>query len=210
MTRWRSAVSGGIAAAVFGTAALAWATDGFAALTTDDARAATVRRAPVAVPAAMLADAPDAPVPLLPPGRVAIVDFVSTGCVTMCRAQGSAFQWLQRAVASHPDGARIALRTASFDPDDDHARLAGWREAFGADPARWTVGRLAAADQDRVLTTFGIVPVRDPVGGWRHNAALHVVDAGGRLVRIVPVTRPDVALAAALALVHDDGERRQP
>lgn len=184
---------------VAATASLAWATEGFTAFTTDGARAARVARAPVAVPAVVAFDAQDHPVPLVDSGTATILDFVSTQCAGVCRAQGAVFQQLQQMIAAHPARGHLRLRTVSFDPADDAARLAGWGHAFGADPDVWLVTRLASSDRTRVLATFGITTVRDPLGGWRHNSALHVVSPDGRLVRVLPVDATAAALAVAVA-----------
>jgi protein SCO1/2 len=180
--------------------AMAWATAGFTAVTTDGARAARVRRAPVPVPAAVAVEPDGRTTPAIPSGVVAIVDFVSTRCTQLCRAQGTTQQALQRALADMPGGTPIVLRSLSFDPADNPAQLAAWRDAFGARSPTWTIGQLSAAHRDTVLRVFGIVPVREHTGEWRHNAALHLVDRAGQLVRIVPVTQPEVALAVAKRL----------
>jgi protein SCO1/2 len=54
------------------------------------------------------------------------------------------------------------------------------------------------AQLDAVLAAFGIVVLPDGRGDFVHNAAIHVVDARGRLRRVVDPGRWQVALAAAL------------
>lgn len=199
--RRRAWAAGGAWTLVLGaaTASLAWATDNFTAFTTDGARAARVARAPVAVPAVLAFDAQDRPVRLVDSGAATILDFVSTQCAGVCRAQGAVFRQLQQMIGAHRERSRVRLRTVSFDPADDAARLASWGDAFGADPAVWQVTRLDAADRARVLATFGITTVRDPVSGWRHNTALHVISPDGRLVRVLPVDAVAEAIEAAVA-----------
>jgi protein SCO1/2 len=198
-------IAGTVIAVVASVASAVWATDGFRAVTLDGARAAAVARRPVPVPH-VTATAPDGAVrPVLadaghPAPRAAIVDFVSTQCVAVCLAQGAVFQRLQQAVQARGLSDRIRLLTVSFDPDDDVGRLAGFAESRRLDPAVWTVVRVDESGRDAMLAAFGIRVVRDPLAGWRHNTALHVVDADGRLVRILPLDVGGGARAVEAAL----------
>jgi len=47
---------------------------------------------------------------------------------------------------------------------------------------------------------FGVKVVPDPLYGFQHNVAVHVVDREGRLVRIVD-TEPDEVVAALMRQV---------
>lgn len=201
--RAATGVAGTVAATVLAVAALAWSTQGFRALTLDGARAAAVANRPRPVPSAHVQDADGAAIPIAVPGMVTVVDFVSTACLSVCLAQGSAFALLQDSLGGGATSAdrRIRLVTVSFDPDDDASRLRGWAEAQGATAPSWRVGRVAADDRRRLLETFGIVLVRDPVAGWRHNAAFHLVDGGGAVRRIIAANDPVGALRAARLLV---------
>ena len=202
LRRWRGllGIAGGAGA---GLAAMAWATDGFRALTLDAARGAAVASTPRPVPPVVLVDeATDAPV-RFGDGAVTIVDFVSTSCEAICVAQGARFGTLQAALqgrAAAAGAAPIRLLTISFDPDDDARRLDAWRAVRGADPAWWRVVRVAPADRRALLDTFQVTVVRDPIAGWRHNAAFHLVDPAGRLARIIPADEPERALRTADSL----------
>ena len=69
------------------------------------------------------------------------------------------------------------------------------------DRSVWQAMSLAEpADRRRLLDAFGIMVVPAPLGEFEHNAALHIIDASGRLVRIVDADAPGAALAAALAV----------
>ena len=196
--RSRRGLLGALLAVGTSTGALAWATDGFRALTLDGARAAAVAAAPRPLPVVTWLD-PTARV-RWDDGLVTIVDFVSTSCEAICLAQGTRFASLQRTLRARGRRTPIRLLTIAFDPADDARRLDAWREARGVDGEWWDVARVAPDDRAMLLRTFGVTVVRDPAGGWRHNAAFHVVDGRGRLARIVPADDADQALRAADSL----------
>ena len=71
-------------------------------------------------------------------------------------------------------------------------------------PQAWRIVALAeSADRRRLLDAFGIMVVPAALGEFEHNAALHIVTAGGRLVRIVDVQAPAEAIEAALHLSRE-------
>jgi protein SCO1/2 len=50
----------------------------------------------------------------------------------------------------------------------------------------WTLGRPQhAGELARWLQAFGVVVIPDPLGGYAHNAALHVVGPDRKLVAIL-------------------------
>jgi protein SCO1/2 len=62
----------------------------------------------------------------------------------------------------------------------------------------WTIA--APADDAalrRLLDETGVVVIHDGMGGYAHNAAIHVVVPPGRLVRIFPMEKYREALAFA-------------
>lgn len=92
-------------------------------------------------------------------------------------------------------------RSASIRPNDDAVALHDYAVRMGLKPEVWSVVTLASAsDRQQLLDAFGIMvlPARD--GEFEHNAALHIVDGRGRLVRILDYDAPGRALDAALAL----------
>lgn len=205
-SRGGRAIVGVAAAAAIGLGGLAWATDGFRALTVDAARRVAVAATPRPVPVGALRDAASGAPMRLGRDTVTIIDFVSTSCEIVCVAQGARFGALQDALRARgaSSAAAVRLLTVSFDPDDDARRLDGWARVRGVDAAWWRVAQVAPASRRALLDAFGITVVRDPVGGWRHNAAFHLVDGRGRLARIVPADDPAWALRAAdsLAVAH--------
>ena len=81
--------------------------------------------------------------------------------------------------------------------NDDVAALREWATRHGADGQRWRVAR--PRDPPRtaaLLSAFGVVAVPDGLGGYEHNAAIHLLDDAGRLVRISDIEAPQAFIAA--------------
>lgn len=189
--------------ALAGGTALALTTDGLRAFTSEDARRLEVSEAPVQLPVLEVLGTDGRPVSLSDPERVTLLDFVYTRCETVCRALGSEFQQLQTEIRARGLQDRIRLLSVSFDPEHDTpAGLAAYARHQRADSAVWQFAVLAnAANLPKLLGNFGIVVIPDGLGGFEHNAAIHVVDQRGRLVRIVDLANPAAALTEALARV---------
>lgn len=187
--------------ALAGGSALVLTTDGLRAFTSEDARRLEVSEAPVQLPVLDVLDTDGRPVSLSDPDRVTLLDFVYTRCETVCRALGSEFQQLQTEIRARGLQNRVRLLSISFDPEHDTpAELAAYARHQHADGAVWQFAVLAkAADLPRLLGNFGIVVIPDGLGGFEHNAAIHVVDQRGRLVRIMDISNPAAALAEAVA-----------
>ena len=72
---------------------------------------------------------------------------------------------------------------------------------LGASEQVWTFSTVTDDAQLReLLRTFGIVVIPDGLGGYQHNAAIHIVTPDGRLVGIHGIDEPAQALAAALRI----------
>jgi protein SCO1 len=130
---------------------------------------------------------------------VLIVDFIFTRCPTVCQALGSTFQQLQAQVHAGSqrtagEDARIGLLSISFDTtNDDAAALAAYGRVHRARADLWRVAApLDAAATQRLLRSLGVVVIADGLGGYAHNAGLHLVHRDGRLLAI-----------------HDQGEWRR-
>ncbi|HJW03061.1 MAG TPA: SCO family protein [Azospira sp.] len=190
-----------LAVALAGSTALALTTDNLRAFTSEDARRLEVSAAPVPLPPLEVQGIDGRPVPLSDPGRVTLLGFVYTRCATVCRALGNEFQQLQAGIRARGLQNRVRLLSISFDPAHDTvAELATYARHQHADAALWQFGVLAnPADLPKLLGTFGIVVIPDGLGGFEHNAAIHVVDQRGRLVRIEDLANPAEALAEAVA-----------
>jgi protein SCO1/2 len=137
-------------------------------------------------------------------GRVLIVDFVYTRCQTLCSALGSIYQQLQQQIIDRGLQHQVGLLSISFDPaNDDLKALEDYATRMRMDPAVWRIETLSRwQDRRRLLDAFGIMVLPAPLGEFEHNAALHLVNAQGQLVRIMDYDRPGDALNAALALAR--------
>jgi len=195
-------------AVVLAWAAAAWLTHDFRAFTEEGARRIEVRDAPVAAPSLEVVGPGVGPVALpellRAHGGATIVDFVYTRCVSVCAALGSGFQQLQqRIVEGDRAGDRpVRLLSVSFDPaHDDVPALRRYASGLRADPGIWRfVGVRDAAALEGLLRAFRVVVIPDGFAGYEHNAALLVVDADARLVRVFDYDELDEALHFARSL----------
>lgn len=178
---------------LLGTGGLWWGSDGFAAFTAESARRAHILRAPRALPPALLEDQ-DGRVFSLHDyrGKLLAIEFIYTRCSTICRTLGMSFKQIRDRVAPQALGRDFALLTISFDTQsDDPARLKAYANAYGADGKDWRVARVPdAAQLKRLLDAFGIVVIPDGLGGFEHNAALHLLGRDGRLALIGDIDQP--------------------
>jgi protein SCO1/2 len=206
VSAWRG-IAGAVVSLTAVVALLGGATRGFRVWTTDAARAMAVAEHPIAVPRVALVDAQRAPQFIAEASRATIVDFVYTRCVTLCGTMGATYQQLQADIVRRGVADRVRLLTISFDPAwDTPERLHYYAIAMHPDPTVWTIATLSDANQlEELMRTFGIRAIPDGVGGFVHNAALHVVDPAGQLVAIVPIEARDDAIDAALAALSATG-----
>ncbi len=169
------------AAGLWSTAAL---TDGLRAFTSESARRLAIESAPQPLPA-IAWQGHAAP---LAPGVVRVVDFIYTRCPSICQAQGGVQARLQAELAAPIARGEVELLSIGFDlAHDTPAALRAHRERHGA-VAGWHAAAPAEAQSlATIATAFGITIVADGAGGFVHNAALHVVDAQGRLVGVLDI-----------------------
>lgn len=172
---------------VGGLGALALATDGFRAFTTESARRLTVAKQPRALPqlALQTADGRSIDFTVLR-GHWLLVDFIYTRCESYCSVQGNEYARLQQRLAEPIARGQVLLLSISFDPaHDGPAQLAAYQRRSGDHGAGWIAARPArASDLPVLLRSFGVTAVPDRLGGYVHNAAIAVVDPAGRLVAI--------------------------
>ena len=168
-----------------GIAALNWATDGFHVVTTEGARALAVARHPRALPDTALV-AKDGRMFSLSDyrGKEVLVDFIYTGCPTICGVLGDDFRSLRGRDGSNTG---LDLLSISFDmANDDREALDLYAQRFDAKAPRWRIARAArSADLDQLLSAFGVIVTPDGFGGFVHNDAIYLVDTQGRLARIL-------------------------
>ncbi|HKJ70434.1 MAG TPA: SCO family protein [Gammaproteobacteria bacterium] len=187
MRTWLAAIG----AAVLGTAALAWATDGGRAFTAETARRLAVSEHPRAVPDLRLQLQTGAEVRLRDlRGRLVVATFIYTRCQTMCPMLGIRMARIRDQLPASAVGGEVRFLSLSFDPaHDDPDRLRAYGGHYGADPASWWVAR-PRSGLEKVLKRLGVVVLPDGHGGFSHNAAFYLIDRDGRLVAIIDDARP--------------------
>jgi protein SCO1 len=176
-----------------GGGVLAAATDGFRAFTTETARRVAVRRRPADLPAVALQSQSGARFTLADlRGKWLLVDFIYTRCPTVCTVLGGDFSRLERQLAGPIAQGRVQLLSISFDPTHDPpVRLAAYLDRFGGRSPAWQAARpLTAEGLQRLTTAFGVTVIPDRLGGFSHNAAIHLVDPEGRLADIFDLGDP--------------------
>ncbi|GAB3246529.1 SCO family protein [Chitinimonas naiadis] len=185
-------------------------TSGFSTWTSEAARRAAIARTPRQLPATTLHLADGSEVALdrwLASGTpLTIAGFIYTRCNSLCSILRDEFQRLQAEIQARQLQGKVRLLSISFDPrNDTPAELVSYAARMRADPAVWQFASVAdPAQLQGLLDQFGIVVVPDGLGGYVHNAALHIVDKQARLADIEDLGAGRQALAAAIAL----GERR--
>jgi protein SCO1 len=178
---------------VVGIGALWHSTDGFAAFTAEAARRAEILRAPRSLPAAVLEDQDGRTFSLQDyRGKLLAVEFIYTRCATICRTLGLAFRQISDRVPQAMLGSDLALLSISFDAArDDRTSLKAYGDAHGADSRHWRIARVRnAADLQQLLDAFGVVVISDGLGGFEHNAAIHLLGRDGRLALISDIDEP--------------------
>jgi protein SCO1/2 len=163
------------------------ATDGLRAFTAEEARRLQALERPTPVPQPVVTDMRGYNTPLsAAPGEVLLVEFIFTTCPTICRDAGDSFARLQAGLEESGLGRKARMVSVSFDPRDiDTELLADYAENHQADGEHWTIARFADfSDRERTLAAYGVIVIPDPLFGYQHNAAIHVVDDKGKLVGI--------------------------
>jgi len=180
-----------------------WGTDGLSAFTAEAARRQQVLLEPRPIPAVRLEDQHARSLTLADfDGHRVAVEFIYTRCATVCRSLGTAFRQIRDEIEREAPDNDLVLLSLSFDPEhDDPAALKAWGDTHGVDGRRWRVARVAEPAQlAPLLAAFGVVVVADGLGGWEHNAAIHLLERDGRLVRIADIEEPARFLAELDAL----------
>ncbi|MBN7796099.1 SCO family protein [Parahaliea mediterranea] len=191
------------------TGTLAWATDGFRVLTSEQARRLAVSERPVAVPDVGLRMDNGARQSLRDllhdEGARSIVGFFYSRCTSICITLGNDFRQLQQRIVDEGLEGRVKLLSISFDTQADTAAvLRDYRERMRARDNIWQIA--AAQDGQELavlLESFGVTVIDDGRGGFVHNSAYHIVNARGELEAIVDLAKPLAALRAARGRRHE-------
>lgn len=190
-----------LALIVVGGVVLYAATDQLRAFTSEAARRIAVREHPVEVPPVTLETQSGARIDIADlRGKWLLVDFIYTRCPTYCVALGSEFAQLQDRLAGPIGKGAIELVSISFDPARDTPRaLASFLQRAHSRGTGWVAARpVDSGGLDALERAFGITVIPDGLGGYTHNAAIHVVDPHGRLIEIVDPARSELAARTVL------------
>ena len=193
-----------IASVLLGALVVWSGTDGFSAFTSEGARRLDVARNPRPLPDVQLENHDGRSTTLDDfRGRVLLVDFIYTRCPTLCVTLGSSFERLRSAIDHAGLSGRIVLLSISFDlHNDGQAELTDYAARFGGPDQIWQFVRpKSQAELEKLLKSAAVIVLPDDVGGFVHNAAIHVVDRQGRLVAVVDTEAVTEALAMARRLL---------
>lgn len=191
-----------VAVIAAGLAALWWGTAGLTVFTAETARRAAVAQAPRPLPAMALRDQDGAATTLAAlRGQVVLADFIYTRCPTICQAQAADFEQARVVIRDAGLAGQVALVSITIDPEhDDPAALHDYAGRFGGADALWRFLRAEPDDLAALLRAAAVIVIPDGFGGYVHNAAIHVIDGQGRLVRILDADAWPVALELARQL----------
>jgi protein SCO1/2 len=199
---WRRTAAASLVVCTAGSVTVWKGTDGLRALTSEQARRVAIARNPRAVPATMLEDQSGRAFTLADyRGRPVVVEFIYTRCQALCTQLSAGMQRLDRAQRASND--RVQLVSISFDATNDSvADLREYAARYEADGATWRLARVRdERDLSPLLSAFGIVAIPDRYGGFQHNAAVHVLNAEGRLARVLDADAPPATIVRVAATV---------
>jgi protein SCO1/2 len=189
-----------------GVAAIYAKTDGFTVVTTESARRADIAKAPRTLPDAVLLPQEGRPADFLEDlaqdGRLTVVNFIYTRCISICLSMGGELQQLQDALAEEGLDGRVRILSLSFDPHDTPERLARYAASMRADARLWRFAGIERESQRKaLLDAFGIIVIPAPYGQFEHNAAYHIVTPDGRLARVLDIGDTDGLLVYVKAML---------
>jgi protein SCO1/2 len=116
---------------------------------------------------------------------ITLLEFIYTTCPVICQSGGAAFLRLQERLQQAGLTNDVRLLSVSFDLEQDGpVELEMYEKRHQVDGRRWRIVKPLAKDLSTLLETFGVVVLPDPIIGFEHNAAIHVVSGEGRLVGI--------------------------
>lgn len=199
---WRRTAAATLAICAICGALLGRGTDGFRAWTSEQARRNGIAREPRRLPDVALEDQEGRPFSLAAyRGRPVAVNFVYTRCRSICTLSSAGFQRIdqsERARASQRTR-RLELVSISFDSSDTPARLREYATRHSADGEAWRFARVRdSRGLDSLLRAFGVIVIPAPGGDFQHNAGIHLVNAQGRLARVLDPDADPRDVASAL------------
>ncbi len=118
-------------------------------------------------------------------GRVALVSFVYTRCLTACPLLTARLALLQRRAAALPSAERPVLVSITVDPErDTPERLRQYAEQFGVDRTSWRFLRDEPSRLTPVLQAWDEWTRRGDDGELDHPARVYLLDRAGRVREI--------------------------
>lgn len=122
-------------------------------------------------------------------GNALAITFIFTRCPypTFCPLMSNNFKAAHDALRQNTGGpTNWHLFEITIDPDfDTPERLKGYAGMYKADPARWSFLTGALIDVTAITEQFGLQFAREPGGGISHNLRTVVIDASGRVQKII-------------------------
>jgi protein SCO1 len=183
--------------------AVVWTlTAGMSSFTSESWRRASVSAAPRPLPMITVEDESGIRFALASMcSKVMVINFIYTQCPTICKGLGSTSSQLSRRFRDESLDATVM--SLSFDPMiDTPERLRAFKTAMEPTVSPWHLARpLGTGARTRLLSTFGVVVIPDGLGGYDHNAGLHIVDQQCRLVKVLDADDIDGAAAMVRKLV---------
>lgn len=137
-------------------------------------------------------------------GKVLVVNFIYTRCPTICGLTGMNFAHLQAELAKQGLADEVQLLSISLDPEyDTPVKLRGYLQRFTKlVNGNWQVVRPETPQaSQQLLQQLGVVSIPDGTGGITHNAATHIVDQRGYLVKIIDENKVDQTLGVIKRLL---------
>lgn len=194
---------------VIGAGSIYILTDGLTVVTAESARRQSVAREPRAIRDAHVVNQAGSTFTLREQleadGRIAIINFFYTRCVSLCLAQGFVTQRLQRAIEAQGLQGRVRLISISFDARDGATDLKRYARSMQAQAGTWQFWSFSLPpERHALLKQFGITVVPTRFGDFEHNAALHVVTPDAKLAGILNLEEPGLALRLAKTLSAED------
>ncbi len=122
-------------------------------------------------------------------GNALAITFIFTRCPfpTFCPLMSGNFKTVFETLRQNPNAPpNWHLLEITIDPDfDTPERLKGYAATYKADPARWSFLTGSLIDVTAITEQFGLQFTREPEGGISHNLRTVVIDASGRVQKII-------------------------
>jgi protein SCO1/2 len=183
---------------------IGYLTQGFSVLTAEDARRQLVQRDPLTLPNMTIHTHLGAKIELSKDianqNKITILTLIYSRCKGVCSAVSAQYRWMQETILQRHLDNKIQLLTLSFDTQyDTLSILKKHAKDLGVQPNVWQLAASTSYDEMRkLLKTLGIVVIKTPEGEFEHNAAFHILNHKGQVVRIFSVNQIEATLQTAI------------